>query len=103
MKQQSSTGRPLTQYLTGFVLALVLTAIPFAIVATGAASRAQSLAVVAVAAVVQVLVHLRYFLHMNFSTTPRENILAFAFAAILILIMLGGSFWIMFNLHSRMR
>ena len=89
-------------YLTGFALALVLTVIPFGLVAFGTLPREATLAVIAVAALVQVLVHLRFFLHLNLSTTPRENIFAIAFAAVLIAIMVGGSLWILFDLHYRM-
>jgi cytochrome o ubiquinol oxidase operon protein cyoD len=95
-------GPTLRGYLTGFALAIVLTAIPFGLVAFGTLPRLTTLAIVAVAAVVQVLVHLRYFLHLNLTTTPRENILAIVFAAVLIAIMVGGSLWIMFDLHHRM-
>jgi cytochrome o ubiquinol oxidase subunit IV len=89
-------------YLTGFALALILTAIPFALVAAKALPPLPTLTVVAVAAVIQVLVHLHYFLHLDLTSTPRENLLAIAFAAILIVIMVGGSYWIMLDLHHRM-
>jgi len=89
-------------YLTGFVLALILTAIPFAVVWTGALPVGGAISVIAVAAVIQVLVHLRYFLHLNLRTTPRENLLALAFAVVLMFIMVGGSLFIMFDLHFRM-
>jgi len=94
--------RRLRTYLTGFALALVLTAIPFALVALEALPRLPLLIVIAAAAVVQILVHLRYFLHLNLTTTPRENIVAIVFAAILIFIMVGGSLWIMLDLQQRM-
>ncbi|MCG8544230.1 MAG: cytochrome o ubiquinol oxidase subunit IV [Alphaproteobacteria bacterium] len=94
--------RSLRSYLTGFVLALILTVIPFGLVALGALPRMPTLIVIAVLAVIQVLVHLHYFLDLNLSSTPRENLLAIAFAAILIVIMVGGSLWIMFDLHHRM-
>jgi cytochrome o ubiquinol oxidase operon protein cyoD len=55
-----------------------------------------------VAAVIQVLVHLRYFLHLDLTSTPRENLLAIVFTAILIFLMVGGSFWIMLDLNHRM-
>ncbi len=58
--------------------------------------------IIGIAAVLQVLVHLRFFLHLNFTTTPKENLLALVFTALLIFIMVGGSFWIMFDLHQRM-
>ena len=94
--------RGLKGYPTGFALAVVLTAVPFALVAMGTLSRDLTLAASAVAAIAQVLVHLRYFLHLDLTTTPRENLLAIAFTAVLILIMIGGSLWIMFDLQRRM-
>lgn len=89
-------------YIIGFILAVVLTAIPFALVAFNPLPRFPTLVVIVIAAIAQVLIHLRYFLHLNLSTTPRENILAIAFATVLIAIMVGGSLWIMFDLHQRM-
>ena len=92
----------LRSYLVGFALAVILTAIPFALVAMHALPPSRLAIVIAVAAVLQVLVHLRFFLHLDLATTPRENLLAIAFTAILIFIMVGGSLWIMVDLHSRM-
>jgi len=54
------------------------------------------------AALIQVLVHLHYFLHLGLRSTPPERLLAITFAAVLILIMIGGSQWVMFNLHYQM-
>ena len=89
-------------YLTGFVLALILTAIPFALVWTGALSVMATLVIIAVTAIIQMLVHLYFFLHLNLRTTPRENLLALLFAGVLIFILVGGTLWIMFDLHYRM-
>ena len=58
--------------------------------------------VIAILAVVQVVVHLRFFLHLDLKSTPRENVLALSFAVVLICIMIGGSLWIMLDLHERM-
>jgi cytochrome o ubiquinol oxidase operon protein cyoD len=95
-------GPGVGSYLVGLVLALVLTAIPFALVVDGSLERTQTLIVIAVAAVLQVLVHLRWFLHLDLTRTPRENVVAIAFAAILIVLMVGGSYWIMIDLDHRM-
>jgi cytochrome o ubiquinol oxidase operon protein cyoD len=89
-------------YVAGFVLAVVLTAIPFYLVFTHSMSPVNTMYVIAVTAVLQILVHLRFFLHLNFATTPRENLLAIAFTAVLLSIMVGGSLWIMIDLHTRM-
>jgi cytochrome o ubiquinol oxidase subunit IV len=89
-------------YLTGFALALALSAIPFGLVALGVLGPIATLIVIAVLAIVQVLVHLRYFLHLDPRSSPRETVLALAFAAVLIFIMVGGSLWIMLDLRIRM-
>jgi cytochrome o ubiquinol oxidase subunit IV len=89
-------------YLIGFALALVLTAIPFSLVAMRALPRSLALIVIAFAAVLQILVHLRYFLHLDLKSRRDENLLAIAFAAVLVFIMIGGTLWIMLDLHQRM-
>lgn len=94
--------RSIRPYLTGLGLTFILTAIPFALVATHALTRLTTLVIIAVAAILQILVHFRFFLHIGFRSTPWENLVAMAFAAILIVFMVGGTLWIMFDLHYRM-
>jgi len=96
------TQRELTTYLTGFALAVVLTAIPFGLVWAELLTGTAMYVVIGVAAVLQVMVHLVFFLHLNFRSTPVENLFFLGFAAVLILIMVGGSLWIMIDLHHRM-
>ncbi len=98
----ANTGHDLRAYLIGFVLAVVLTAVPFYLVINPVLPPQRTLMVIAAAAILQVLVHLKFFLHINFTTTPKENLLAIVFTVVLIFIMTGGSFWIMFDLHARM-
>jgi cytochrome o ubiquinol oxidase subunit IV len=93
---------PLEPYVRGFVFAFVLTGIPFGLVAAGLLPRFTTLIVIAILAVVQVVVHLRYFLHIDLEATPRENLLALGFAAVLIFLMVGGTLWIMLDLNARM-
>ena len=92
----------LGSYVVGFVLAVILTAIPFWLVYSHALPTSRIMWIIAGAAVLQIVVHLHFFLHINFTTTPRENLLAIAFTAVLIFLMVGGSLWIMIDLHQRM-
>ncbi|QKJ86164.1 cytochrome o ubiquinol oxidase subunit IV [Paramixta manurensis] len=89
-------------YMIGFILSIILTAIPFWMVMEGSASKGAILGVVLVCAIVQVLVHLVYFLHLNTSSEERWNLVAIVFAAIVILIVVVGSLWIMWNLNYNM-
>ena len=89
-------------YVTGFGLALLLTAIPFALVAVRALDPRATLIVIAVLAIAQGAVHLHYFLHLDFSSSARNSLIALVFAALIAVLMIGGSLWIMFDLHDRM-
>jgi cytochrome o ubiquinol oxidase operon protein cyoD len=102
--QTASSNRPVAAkpYLIGFALALVLTAVPFGLVASGALAPAPTIAIIAIAALAQIVVHLRFFLHLDLKPRSQENLLALAFTAVLIVLMVGGSLWILFDLHSRM-
>jgi cytochrome o ubiquinol oxidase operon protein cyoD len=85
-------------YFIGFVLSVILTAIPFGLVMLKTFSTEITILCVLVAAAVQVIVHLHYFLHMDRSPEQRETVLSFVFTAIILAIIIGGSMWIMANL-----
>ncbi|MEW6112687.1 MAG: cytochrome o ubiquinol oxidase subunit IV [Thermodesulfobacteriota bacterium] len=92
----------LNSYLTGFALSLILTAIPFALVMSGAWSFSVTLAAILCAGIVQILVHLHYFLHLDASSAARWNVLALMFTLAIMVLFVGGTIWIMFNLYHRM-
>lgn len=89
-------------YMTGFILSVILTLIPFWMVMNGAASHSTLVTVVVATAVVQILVHLICFLHMNTSSEERWNLVAFVFTVLIIAIVVVGSIWIMWNLNQNM-
>jgi cytochrome o ubiquinol oxidase subunit IV len=88
-------------YLIGVVLALVLTTIAFGVVAARTLRPMQILAVIGVAAIAQVVVHLRYFLHLDLKPSSQNKLIALCFAAVVLLMLVGGSLWIMFDLNYR--
>jgi cytochrome o ubiquinol oxidase operon protein cyoD len=92
----------LKSLLTGFVLALLLTAIPFALVMQGTVSAAAALAGIFVAGLMQILVHLHYFLHLDTSSAARWNVLAMIFTLLIMALFVGGTLWIMYTLNYRM-
>jgi len=92
----------LTSYLTGFLLALILTVIPFALVMSRVWSPRATLAAIFGAGVVQILVHLHYFLHLNTSSAARWNVLVLIFTILIMVLFVGGTFWIMYTLNYRM-
>ena len=88
------------QYIIGFLLATLLTAIPFALVMGHSTAGAPAL--IAGFAVAQILVHVVYFLHVNRSEGQRLNLMALIYTAIVVVIILGGSIWIMNHLYLNM-
>lgn len=87
---------------TGFLLSVVLTVLPFALVMSGTASRALVIPIIVAAALVQILVHLHYFLHLDFSRRESRNVAALVFTVLIVAILVGGSVWIMMNIHHMM-
>lgn len=89
-------------YLIGFVLSVILTLIPFLMVMNGSASKTALLAIIAVTAVIQLIVQLVCFLHMGTSHDERWNLISFIFTAIVILLLVALSIWIMWSLNANM-
>ena len=93
----------LRDYVIGFVLSVILTAIPFWLVMSGAIADKQVTAmVVMVFALVQVIVHMVYFLHLNGKSEGGWNMLATIFTIVLVAITLIGSFWVMYHMNVNM-
>lgn len=90
-------------YVTGFLLSVVLTAVPFALVMTGAiADPRWTAGVVTACALVQIVVHMIYFLHMNTRSEQGWTLMALVFTAIIVVIALTGSLWVMYHMNTNM-
>lgn len=90
-------------YVTGFVLSVILTAIPFAVVMGGGfESRFLTAAVVVGMAVVQIIVHMVYFLHMNTRSDEGWTMMALIFTVVILVIVLAGSLWVMYHMNTNM-
>ena len=88
--------------VVGFLLALALTGVPFLAVLYKIGSREMIAAVIAACAVVQILVHLRFFLGIRLRKPAPENLYPLLFAAVLLVIMVGGTLWVIANMSYRM-
>lgn len=83
-----------SSYLVGFVLSVILTAIPFWMVMGGQFNKHTTATAIFVFAIVQILVHLKYFLHLDFTKEGRLNTFSFLFTALIIVMLIGLSIWI---------
>ncbi len=90
-------------YMTGFVLSVILTAIPFWLVMGKVFDKSSTTAIVILAfAAVQIVVHMIYFLHMNARSEGGWTMLALIFTLVLVVITLSGSLWVMYHLNHNM-
>jgi cytochrome o ubiquinol oxidase operon protein cyoD len=93
----------LKSYLIGFGLSVILTAVPFWLVMTGAIADKQVTAlIVLVLAAVQIVVHMVYFLHMNTRSENGWTMMAMIFTVVMVVIALTGSLWVMHHLNVNM-
>lgn len=88
-------------YMTGFVLAVVLTAIPFWLVMGDVLdNHILTIAIIVALGAVQIGVHMLFFLHVDAQGEQGWTLLSLLFTGMLIVILLVGSLWIMFHLHG---
>ncbi|KQM80586.1 hypothetical protein ASE76_04740 [Xylophilus sp. Leaf220] len=90
-------------YATGFILSVILTAIPFWLVMGNVFEKSSTTALVILGfAAVQIVVHMIYFLHMNTKSEGGWNMLALIFTLVVVVITLSGSLWVMFHMNANM-
>lgn len=86
----------------GLALALILTFASFGLMWGKIASGFQGFLILTLLAIIQIGVHLRYFLHVGMPGSRKDINLAVGFALVLLLIMVGGTVWIMHDTDMRM-
>ena len=89
-------------YAIGFVLSVILTAIPFWLVMAKVLPPGTTAFVILGFAAVQIVVHMVYFLHMNAKAEEGWSLLSLIFTLVLVVIMLAGSIWVMYHLNTNM-
>lgn len=101
---QGASAGPATLrgYLTGFVLSVLLTAIPFWLVMAGPAAKPLTVALLVGFAVAQIIVHMVCFLHMTTRAEEGWSLTALVFTLIVVVITLAGSVWVMYHLNANM-
>lgn len=101
--------KKLHAYILGFILSIALTVAAFCMIylhqLSGHVSPSHEVAIpiLLVLAVLQLLVQLILFLHLGQEEKPRWNLIAFSYALFIVVVIVGGSMWIMSHLmHEQM-
>jgi len=88
-------------YIAGFVLSVLLTAGAFGIVMYEGLPADSAMIVIALLALVQIVVHMVFFLHLN---SPKQgwNNLALAYTVLAAVFLVFGTIWVMHNVGMHM-
>lgn len=89
-------------YLIGTLLSIILTVIPFAIVISNFLNIGIKVILITSCAMMQIIVHLIYFLHLNCKVKQRYNLIALLFTILIISILMFGTWWIMLHLKHNL-
>jgi cytochrome o ubiquinol oxidase subunit IV len=102
--QGESVAQRVGVYLVGLALAVVLTATSFFVAGTDLVWAPSIPVALVVLAIAQMGVHLVFFLHITTGPDNTNNVMALAFGVLIVILVIGGSLWIMANLnHNMMR
>ncbi len=97
-----SIGVAVRNYLVGFVLAAALSAVSFTLARSTLVWAPSIPIALSVLAVAQMGVHLVFFLHITSGPDNVNNLMALAFGLLIVMLLVFGSLWIMFNLNHNM-
>lgn len=89
-------------YIIGFILSIIFTIIPYKLVVDHMLSGSNLVIAVVLFAIAQLFVQLVFFLHLSTKSDSRWNTLTFVFTVVVLLILVVGSLWIMWNLNYNM-
>ena len=89
-------------YLVGYGLALILTGLAFASVYWKIFGARETLAIVLTLALIQAIVHFRFFLLITLEKSASDDLRLILFSTLIITLMVSGTLVILANLHSRM-
>lgn len=89
-------------YVIGLILSIVLTLVAFGVVMMGGFSTLTTVIMILVMAVLQILVQLIMFMHMNTQSDEGWNLMSFVFTIVILGLIVGGSLWIMQHLQQNM-
>lgn len=91
-----------SSYIIGFLLSLIFTLIPYYLVTEKLMSGKALLTTILIFAVLQMLVQVLFFLHLGREKRPHWQALFLISTVGIILVVVGGSIFIMNNLHYGM-
>lgn len=88
-------------YAIGFFGSLILTALSFFLVIAAALEKKSLIYALVALALIQAFIQVRYFLHVGEEPKPKWETGIFFFMVMVVLIIVVGTVWIMYDLNNR--
>ncbi len=101
MKEWAELGG-FKSYLVGFFLSILLTLSAYFAVVNHHFPKTLLLLVIVGSGTLQMLVQFIFFLHLGKESKPRWNMMVFLFMALVAIILVIGSLWIMYHLDYQL-
>jgi cytochrome o ubiquinol oxidase operon protein cyoD len=95
-------GGGVAGYLIGLGLAALLTVVSFLLPTLNIVWAPSLPVALAVLAIAQMGVHVVFFLHVTTGPDNVNNVMALAFGALIVMLVIGGSLWIMHTMNVNM-
>ena len=102
MLAQQARSRETMTYVAGYGLALLLTCAAFGLVYYRLFSARLAFYTVLGLGLAQMVVHFRFFLHIDLKRSARADLQLILFSALIVALMVGGTLVVLFNLRQRM-
>jgi len=94
--------KTLKSYIIGLLLSLILTLTSFTLAGYHLMTTEHLYIFLTLLALIQLIVQVVCFLRLNASPDGRWNLMPFIFTIVIVLVLVIGSLWIMFNLNYNM-
>jgi cytochrome o ubiquinol oxidase operon protein cyoD len=82
-------------YITGFILSIILTIIPLVLVLNHLMAKTALIVSILLAAVLQFVIQLFFFMHIRDGEGPRYNVAALILGLVFVVTIVAGAIWIM--------
>lgn len=100
---ETAKKKKLSMYITGMILCMILILISFMTVMYTTLSKKTLLAIIFVSTFIQFIVQVIFFLRLNAKNEQSQmNLMSFLFTILILVVLIGGSLWILWSLDYRM-
>lgn len=89
-------------YVIGYILSLIFTVIPYYLIVNKVITGTNLWITILAFAFIQMIIQIIFFLHLGRGPKPRWNLYFFIGTVVLVAVVVGGSVFIMNNLHYNM-